>query len=229
MFSIISPMDLDRFDQFIKTKQAYDAMPQVKEFVIPTRHRHEVHKFLVENKLMKDVKIVPYEVEAGFNCSKALNLGVRRAQYDHVIITSPEVIPTSNVLAQFEKSLGKNIIAQVADQDEDGNLTLLVTSIYRADTPAMYFLAMFNKKDIEKINGWDEEFMKGYAYEDNDFGERWVRAGIPFEVREDITATHQYHPRSETVKGGLVVNQLHYYANTDAGVIRCDNGLIKVQ
>lgn len=228
MFSVVMPMDADRLEQFANTKRAYDKMPQKKEFIIPTRKEFQVARYLDDNDLMKDVRLIPYKVDTGFNCSKALNIGVRKANYDNIIITSPEVLPATDVLSQFEESLGKNIICQVADQDEGGNLSILVTSIYRGDTPAMYFLAMFQKKDIEAINGWDEDFMKGYAYEDNDFGDRWVRAGLPFEVREDIQATHQYHPRSETIKGGMAVNAQHYHDNTDAGVTRCDNGLIKV-
>lgn len=226
-FSIITPLDPIRLKQFVETKRAYDAMPQTKEFIIPTRNILTVKKYLKTYKLEKDVILRPYELERGFNVSKALNIGVRSAMYDNIIITSPEVKPTTDVLSQLEKLQGKNVICQVTDQAVDGNLTVLVSQGYRDKTPAMYFLAMFQKKDIEAINGWDEEFTKGYAYEDDDFGARWVRAGLPFEVHDEIQAMHQYHPRNETIPGGLSVNQLHYYENTDNGVIRCDNGMVK--
>jgi hypothetical protein len=178
---------------------------------------------------MKDVRLFPYKVKEGFNPSRAFNLGVKEAKYDNIIITSPEVKPSTDVLEQLSKLLDKNVVCQVSDQDEKGNLVILVCSTYRADNPAMYFLAMFKREDLEKINGWDEEFMKGYAYEDNDFGERWVRAGLPFEVHDEIQAVHQYHPRGETIRGGMATNQLHFYHNTDAGVTYCKNGLNKVQ
>lgn len=229
MFSIIAPLDTNRLEQFAVTKRVYDAMPEKKEFIIPTRKEFQVARYLDELDLMKDVRLVPYTVERGFNVSKALNLGVRNAKYDNIIITSPEVKPTTDVLSQLSECLDKNVVCQVADQDENGNLSLLVSKTFRGDTPAMYFLAMFQKKDIEAINGWDEDFMKGYAYEDNDFGDRWVRAGLPFEVREDICAVHQYHPRSETLKGGMAINLQHYHDNTDANVVKCNNGLVKLQ
>lgn len=227
MFTIIMPMDSDRLEQFAVTKRVYDAMPQEKEFIIPTRSLAEVDRFLQTNGLTRNVRLIPYTVKQGFNCSKALNIGVRNAKYDNIIITSPEVKPTTDVLAQLSECLDKNVVCMVMDEDVDGNLTVLVDKAYRGNNPAMYFLAMFQKSDIEKINGWDEEFMKGYAYEDNDFGERWVRAGLPFEVREDITATHQYHPRSETIRGGTVANQQHFHDNTDNGVTYCKNGLVQ--
>ncbi len=219
-------MDKNRLEQFKNTKLAYDAMPQKKEFIIPTRTQFAVGDFLKLHDLEKDVRLIPYEYDGGFNPSMALNIGVRNAKCGNIIITSPEVRPTTDVLAQFEECAGKNIICEVSDESEDGQkLTILVTKGYRDETPAMYFLALFNKFDIEKINGWDEEFMKGYAYEDNDFGERWKRAGIPFEIRTDIRGVHQFHPRSETVRGGLATNKIQFDKNNDMGIIRCEKGL----
>lgn len=227
MFSIVMPMDINRIEQFAKTKAAYDAMPERKEFIIPTR-TDELSEELSKRRLMKDVLVIRYKHEIGFNPSKAFNIGVRQAQYDNIIITSPEVKPNRDVLEKLKECVGQNIVCQVHDQDENGNLTCLVSKDYRGDTPAMYFLAMFNKNDIETINGWDEEFMRGYAYEDNDFGDRWVRAGLPFEVREDIQATHLYHPRSETIPGGLTTNLQTYQSNNANGVTKCANGLVKL-
>jgi hypothetical protein len=227
MFSIVAPIDANRLEQFKQSKLVYDTFPQKKEFIMPTRSFPEVAQYLRDNLLDRDVRLIAYHTGEGFNPAKALNLGVRAAKYDNIIITSPEVKPITNVLEQFATFPGKNILAQVFDEDESGAQDVtLVCKIFRADTPAMYFLAMFQKSDIEKINGWDEEFMKGYAYEDNDFGDRWVRAGLEFEVVDEIKALHQYHPRSETIHGGMAKNLQHYHDNTDAGVVRCAKGLI---
>lgn len=227
MFSIIMPLDCDRLDLFKNTKVIYDTYPQIKEFLIITRNYNIVKDYINKNKLDKDVEIIPYHHEIGFNPSKALNIGIRNSKYDNIIITSPEVKPMTDVLPQLEGFIGRNVVCQVFDSKSDGGLGIsLVNKIHRAYNPGMYFLAMFNKPDIYKINGWDEDFMKGYAYEDNDFGERWVRAGLPFEINEEVKAVHQYHPRSETIKNGLVINQRKFYSNTDKGVTYCENGLI---
>lgn len=218
-------MDTNRLEQFSVTKRLYDEMPFEMEFNIPTREKEAVAQYLKEQGLDKNVNLISYRVERGFNPSKAFNIGVRNSKFNNIIITSPEVKPTTEVLAQFKESLDKNIICQTWDEDIDGNLTLLVSSTYRNEMPYMYFLAMFKKEDIEKINGWDEEFMNGYAYEDNDFGDRWIRAGLPFEVRDDIQGVHQYHLRGETIRGGMATNMQHYHDNTDNGIIYCKNGL----
>jgi len=226
MFSIVSPIDVNRLEQFKNTKRAYDKMPQTKEFVLPTRSYDKVKAYLDKHKLNKNVRLIPYEHEIGFNPAKALNLGAREAKYDQIIITSPEVMPKTDVLHQLESLVGENIVCQVWDEGEDGKITMsLVHNGFRSDTPAMYFLAMFNRKDLEAINGWDEEFMRGYAYEDNDFGDRWKRAELPFKVVDEIQAVHQYHPRSETIPSGAVINLKTYNDNNANGVIACQKGL----
>ena len=230
MFSVIIPLDSNRLELFKNTKRAYDVMPQKKEFIIPTRYEAEIQRYFTKYDLSRDVATIPYTVETGFNCSKALNIGVRNATYTSVIITSPEVMPITPVLAQLERVRGTNVVCQVWDEDEQGTVcTSLVNTGYRSENPGMYFLAMFNKEDIEKINGWDEEFMKGYAYEDDDFGARWVRANIPFTVRDDIQARHQYHPRIVTIHGGTVRNRWRFNRNSAQGVIQCRNGLYKLR
>lgn len=221
------PIDTNRLEQFKKTKEVYDEMPQVKEFILPTRSYDYVLYYLHKNGLVKDVRLVPYTHKLGFNPSKALNLGVRKAKYDQIIISSPEVKPITDVLSQLEGYIGRNVVCQVFDSKEDGTDGIsLVNKQFRSENPGMYFLAMFNRSDLEKINGWDEDFMKGYAYEDNDFGARWVRAGLPFEIVEEIKGFHQYHPRSETIPGGMIINQQHFYDNTDNNITYCKNGLL---
>lgn len=226
MLSLVMPMDLDRLQQFTVTKRLYDAMPQKKEFIIPTRNELKLARYLDDNKLMDNVRLIPYQVEVGFNPSKAFNLAVRAAKYSQVIITSPEIMPKTDVLEQLEPLVGQNVVCQVWDEDENNKVYMsLVNSGFRSETPGYYFLAMFNKVDIEKINGWDEDFMKGYAYEDDDFGTRWMRAGLPFIVRDDIEGIHQYHPRHETISGGSSINQLKFLENNALGIIRCNHGL----
>lgn len=219
-------MDTNRIEQFINTKRAYDSMDFKKEFIIPTRSQNKLRKLLKENDLLKDVTLVPYKLDKGFNCSRALNIGVSKAKYGSIIITSPEVLPKGDVLGQLSNHIGENIVCRVWDTDEDNEVTIsLVHQGFRDDTPGMYFLAMFNKDDIIKINGWDEEFTKGYAYEDNDFGSRWVRAGLPFTIREDIQGVHQYHERSETIDDGLSKNLETYQKNNLNEVICCEKGI----
>jgi len=222
------PMDLGRFEQFKQTKLVYDSFLQKKEVLIITRNYEAVKKYINDNNLSKDVKIISYTHYDGFSPVKAFNIGVKNAMYNSIIITSPEVKPITRVLDQLEPLIGKNIICHALDENSSGATSELVNKNFRSDTPGMYFLAMFNKSDIEKINGWDNEFMKGYAYDDTDFGKRWVKAGLPFRVVDDIIAVHQYHERKETISNGLQINYDRCKYNEENNVIYCENGLSNV-
>lgn len=218
-------MDKGRFEQFKNTKLVYDTFEQEKEFLIITRNYEEVKTYLENNNLMKDVRIILYEHSIGFNPSKSLNIGVKNARFNSVIITSPEVKPVTRVLDQLEPLIGLNVVCHALDENSSGGTSDLVSSSFRNETPGMYFLAMFNRDDIKKINGWDNEFMNGYAYEDTDFGQRWVRAGIPFKIADEIVGLHQYHERKDTIVNGLQINYDRCKYNSDNKVVYCENGL----
>jgi len=176
-----------------------------------------------------DIKLVKYKWGGEyFNPAMALNLGVKNAKYKNIMITCPEVIPVTNVLEQLNRNIRGNYICQVFDQGKDGERTMsLVNSSFRA-TPNMYFMAVFKKEDIEAINGWDEDFMGGYAWEDDDFGRRFIQAGIKYTMKDSIVGEHQYHPRFKLNTDGSARNKYildnkqrnntHYY---------CKNGLRK--
>lgn len=225
MFSIISPIDSNRLQQFKATYEAYKALGEyVYEFIMPTREYDKVKAFFDANNIQ--AKLIPYEHSIGYNPSKALNIGYKNVTYDNIIVTSPEVMPKTNVLQQLSELIGQNVLCQVWEQNEDKSIGMsLVNSTFRSSHPGYYFLAMFTKDSIAKINGWDEEFMKGYAFEDDDFGHRFNRAGLKFVMRDDIQAIHQWHPRSETIPNGWNINKDRLRYNDACGTVWATKGV----
>jgi GT2 family glycosyltransferase len=106
----------------------------------------------------------------------------------------------------------------------EGNIPL-VSANFRNQHPGFYFLAMYKKSLIEAMNGWDEDFMAGVGYDDNDFGERWVRSGYSYEISPDIVAEHQHHDRND--QSGMLTNASLLNRNREHNVTRCKNGLVK--
>ncbi len=222
-------MDSARLPLWRNTMKKYAefGIPKDTEFIIPTRSE-EVIEAVLTSPWNEHCHVEFYTHSLGYNPSKALNIGVRGAKHDRIIITSPEVMPSTNVLQQLQEYKDYNIICQVWDENANGELAYsLVNKHFRGDHPGMYFLALFQRKDLEVINGWDEDFMLGYAWEDPDFGNRWNRAGLPFTVKDDILARHQYHERPETIPNGFQINQAKFNDNNNKGVTRCKNGLKK--
>jgi len=194
--SIVMPCDKTRIPQLLMTLSFYIkfGIPKNIEFILVSRTFKQLKVPGV------NVKVINYKWDGKyFNPSMAFNLGIKNAAYNNIIITSPEVAPISDVLNQFVTAKRGNYVCLVYDIGETGETRgILVNSKHRNKDPSFYFLAMFKKEDLEKINGWDEEYMNGYAWEDRDFGARFVKAGIKFEMKDDITGAHQFHGRLMT-------------------------------
>ncbi len=218
--SIIIPCEEKRIPLLLKTLETYEKLETEKvEFIIVSRTiTKKPHKLIN--------KIINYEYkEKMFNPCKALNTGVKNSTHENIIITCPEVKPITNVIKQFRELGRGNYVAQVYDENEKGERTIsLVNKKFRGENPGMYFLAMYRKEDIETINGWDNAFIGLYGYEDNDFGERFVRAKLPYLIKEEIQATHQWHPRG-TLCPELTKAKELYNSNNSNKIIRPTNGL----
>ena len=222
--SIIMPTEKDRVPLLMVTLAQYVkfGLPKDIEFIIPSRTL-KVGNIKFPNI---NIKIIPYKYEGKyFNPSMALNIGVRNSRFGDILITCPEVKPVTNVLQQLSLLPRGNYVCQVWDLKENGGRRIsLVNTKFRGGKPSMYFLAMFKKEDIETINGWDEDFMQGYAFEDDNFGNRFFNSGLKFEVKDGIQAEHQYHEREPMGEGYTYNRKL----NIDKRLEKyCKNGLIK--
>lgn len=219
---------LATYSSFLKEKEGQSFFPDTELLIIsrsitdPTEIK-EISPFVV-------TKVINYTyIGDTFNPAMAFNIGVRNAYYHNILITCPEVKPLTDILEQLKPLYYKNVMCQVFDEYSPGGTTYsLVNSNFRINTPAMYFMAMFTKEAIYKINGWDEDFMKGYAFEDTDFGNRWVMEGIPFEMHNEIQGLHQWHKRGEGCGEAWDRNMILSQNNQKNGVIRPKNGLEKL-
>lgn len=64
-------------------------------------------------------------------------------------------------------------------------------SIYR---PVHYhFCSAITKKNMEKLNGFDERYAYGIGYDDNDFIERVKRLGLKLIISDTVSVIHQFH------------------------------------
>ena len=204
--SIIIPMEDNRVELFNNSLIQYQECDLSNvEFIFVSRNI-PVLKFSDVNS-----KLINYTLEGdGFSQAKALNLGIKATSYDNIIVTSPEVMPKTKVIEQLMSLPRGNYICQVFAQNEKGEEYMsLVNSKFRSNTPAMHFLALFKKEDLELINGWSLDYQNGSgAYDDDDFGDRFVKAGLKFEVRDEIQAVHQYHPPNKVDKAWIKNQEL---------------------
>lgn len=192
--SIIRPTEVDRIDLFRLTQKEIEKQLEGMEYeiIVPTR------TITSELDDVKNCTIVRYQYPSlpYFSSVKAWNYGIRVSKYDNIIFMSNEIMPAEGIMLRLANHDQDNVICQVFDMGKDGNVAMsLVNTGFRSGTPSMFFLAMFNRKDLEVINGFDERFIGSYAYEDDDFGARWGRAHLPFFVDDSLVAYHLWHPR----------------------------------
>ena len=214
-------MDTNRLLLWSKTMRSYHnkGYPAEVEFLIITRSQ-EVQDYVQGSYHKEYCRVIRYElVGSDFSQAVALNIGIKNAKYENIIVTSPEVKPLTNVLHQLSLLPRSNYICQVFDEDEQGNTAFsLVNKNFRGETPAMHFLGCFKNEDLEYINGWSLDYIRGGgAYDDDDFGDRFMKAGLKFEVRDEIQAIHQYHPRNGVTQEWL--DNMHLFVKQKASSI----------
>jgi len=93
MFSIITPLDPNRLEQFKKTKRAYDRMPQEKEFIIPTRHEFEVARYLDDHKLIGTLQLFPTLLRRGSTSQRLSTLESERPSMRTLSLQVPKSFP----------------------------------------------------------------------------------------------------------------------------------------
>lgn len=198
---MVVPCETNRLKLFRKTLKKYYkfGLPPYKfEIVVPTRTIKDHDGFFPP--LRDKIKIVYYdwdwESDCCFNVCKSLNLGVEYSKYPNIIITCPEVRPQTNALNQICELNRGNYICHTIALAKNGTVDPVpkMTKTKRFG-PARYYLGIFKREDILAINGWDEDFICLCSGEDDDFGIRFLRAGLKWKFLESIKAEHQWHPR----------------------------------
>lgn len=99
------------------------------------------------------------------NPSKAFNTGLFLATGDRLIVMSSDVIVTSDAVKSMDRhwTPACGYTPRVMDLD-----TQIEYCGPTRPFPMPWFLVL-PTKDVQEMGGWDEQFLAGYAFEDNDF------------------------------------------------------------
>lgn len=129
------------------------------------------------------------------NPSIPINIGLKAATCDIVILQNAECQHDSNVVDQFRERVKERTatFAKVKSINQDGSFHMWYTAPIVSERPYFFCGAMLRKHFIE-LDGMDEEFT-GPGFEDDDFAIRMQKAGIRREFADDILVTHQWHEK----------------------------------
>ena len=146
---------------------------------------------------------------AGF----ALNIGVKQSTGDILILSCPEIVHLNNTINLIVEPLisNKNImsIGEAVFFDDTGNTIKFLEENNTLNLPItlkteiqqdpeckmavqMPYLMGIYKQEYLDVNGYDEENIKGYAGEDNDFVGRLKLKGLKY-IKTKAEIVHLYH------------------------------------
>ena len=123
-----------------------------------------------------------------------LNVGVRAALHDVIVLTNPEIIHTESVLLMMESELkrlgGFGYVLAAAKSGNDWHCHSMLTHPDLPKGTGHHFCAMLNRTLWDACGGFDEAYRDGQAWEDTDFVLRLVRAGAKFSILDDAVVLH---------------------------------------
>lgn len=151
------------------------------------------------------------------------NLGIKKAVGNVIIIQNPECLHVHDVLSHVANEINDEkyitISAYATNQLttkkmneslENNNLINFFNELPQQSSaggqtngwynhsryrPVFYhFCSAISRNNLEKLNGFDERYAMGIAYDDNEFIERIKRLGLKLIISDDVSVIHQWHP-----------------------------------
>jgi GT2 family glycosyltransferase len=142
-------------------------------------------------------------------CSKARNFGLQNCDHEYVLTSEPEVIFKSDVIAQLLGKVKHTIVMAgsvwYAPADWNGDLG---NPGEKATVEAPY-VALFRKRWLEMIGGWDEGFPAPWGGDDVDLLARLQEIGVEMRYAEVVEVIHQDHGG-----GDVALSMVHASANS---------------
>jgi GR25 family glycosyltransferase involved in LPS biosynthesis len=153
-----------------------------------------------------ELPVVLLEVIA-FGMSHLMNLAVKAAEGDVIVLTSPECVHMTDVLGfldrHFERSPGTYIVMACADVAFSGRQSVFPFKVEQGkwyqhsmhSNQRLHFCSAISQKQYWEVGGMCEDFDVGVCYEDDDFRDKVVHADIGIVTEDSVWVAHQHHNR----------------------------------
>lgn len=157
------------------------------------------------------------EGDPGWICpAKAWNTALEATSGDLMVMISSDVVqgpdnlatlgdlalPNTAVFGKCECSCGPSGNEVNWGGTAPGNLL-----VDAAHPRPLGFIVAVPTASLRAIGGWDEAFMKGLWYEDDDIFRRLWASGVNFSFSDRVYGVHQHHERPHLDQSRIAVNQ----------------------
>jgi GT2 family glycosyltransferase len=133
-----------------------------------------------------------------YNSCRAYNIAAERAKGDFLILSNPECIHKTNVLAgldeEFSRSPEVYVVCACDSINPDGSFVMWYQHSVH-NNRILHFCTALSKANFKAIGGFSEEYIYGIAYEDDELRARIIKANYPIMYRDDLLVSHIEHSR----------------------------------
>lgn len=203
MFSVVMPY-YRRASQFFVTMQSFAALYRPSDYeiilVVDSKNtdadRQELREVIAEFTGINFTVI--QEENSGHNPAPMFNAGVRVAKGGHIVITNPECSHETDVLKGLKEELEKDRGAYVVcacKSIKNGKFHRWFQHSKEWNR-LFHFCSAMHRDTFDSLGGFDERFGGGIGYDDDDFRDRILAAGIRVVVCDDLVVCHQEHNKN---------------------------------
>ncbi len=216
-YSIVMPY-LNRFKQLKLTLDSFEFLYKDRDdfevIIVQDEKDTTIFKYMEYSFL---VRLSPSLSRGNYNPAPLFNQGVSVAVGDIIILTSPEILHTNDIL----KGLDEVFVGMDSDlkyvlcgcKSQGTKLEWYQHSVHR--NKQYHFCSAMSKRFYLSIGGFDDRYGQGIAYEDDDFIKTINQVqGIEIVYRDDLIAYHQYHDKISIRVPGYsdkLLKNKHYY------------------
>jgi hypothetical protein len=150
----------------------------------------------------RPIKVVRLpEKRAAMATCVPLNRGVEASTGDLIALSCVEMLHNTPVLYEMEREFvdapdNTYVLAAVrCDEQDRWHCHSSVAGkpcegIPMPEGSGLNFLSMMRRSFWDRVGGFDEDYRKGIAFDDNDFVKRLEKAGAKFIIRDDLIVQH---------------------------------------
>jgi GT2 family glycosyltransferase len=167
------------------------------------------------------------------------NVGFRLSRGDTVIIQNPECCHIGDVIGHCADNINDEVYlsyhcwsctkdqVKLLHNDEPISYEVAPKAMWynhEIHRPASYhFCTALSRKNLQKLNGFDERFAIGFSYDDNEFIQRVRNLALKIQFVADPHVIHQPHPKFLTHGSAMTNNESLFYSLKDTGLITAPN------
>jgi hypothetical protein len=133
-----------------------------------------------------------------YNSCRAYNIAAEKAIGEFLVLSNPECIHKTNILSELDVEFAKSpdvyvVCACEAITDDGTFCSWYQHSVH--NNRMLHFCTAILKENFKKSGGFNEEYIYGIAYEDDEWRSRVLRDKYRIVVRDDLIVSHIEHSR----------------------------------